>query len=625
VIPKYLSAPWVAIAPALGNHLWQSTLFAVTAGLLTLTLRENRARARYWLWLAVSVKFLIPFSLLVGVGSHLAWLRGPSGTKAGLYYAMEEVSQPFTQRTMSMISWATPSTVSANLMHLLPALLAAVWLCGFVVVLFVWFVRWRRISSAIQEAAPLRKGREVEALRRMERVGGMQKRIELLMSRAPLEPGIFGIVRPVLIWPEGLSERLADAHLEAILAHELWHIRRRDNLAAAIHMVVEAIFWFYPLVWWLGARLMGERERACDEEVLELGTERQVYAESILKICEFCVGSPLACVSGVTGADLKRRIACIMSERVARKLDLSRKLLLSAAGLMAVAVPVVFGLMNATQTRAESQAQNAATTPHVYQVVSIKRNKSGGGIRAVDTTDGFTAKNATMPLLIQTAYGISRFRISASGPQNWLVLERYDIQAKMDRSVANGLQKLSPDQRRLEQRRMLQALLADRFKLTVHRETKELQEYSLVIAKNGPKLQESKPGDTYPNGIKGPDGRGGAGMVGLDGTGGLRFQGLPIGTLVGLLSAQLGCTILDKTGLTGNYDFTLPWTPDQNQAQTFDGPAGGQRGTDNIHPPDSSGPSIFTTIQKQLGLMLESQQGPVEVLVIDHAETPSEN
>jgi len=102
-------------------------------------------------------------------------------------------------------------------------------------------------------------------------------------------------------------------------------------------MVVEAMFWFHPLVWWLGGRLVEERERACDEEVLEFGSERQIYAESILKVCEFCVGSPLACVSGVTGADLKERIVQIMTKNVVRKLDFSRKLMLSLAGLIAVA------------------------------------------------------------------------------------------------------------------------------------------------------------------------------------------------------------------------------------------------------------------------------------------------
>ena len=96
-----------------------------------------------------------------------------------------------------------------------------------------------------------------------------------------------GIFKPVLLLPEGIAERLTPAQLEAILAHELRHVQRRDNLTAAIHMLVETIFWFHPLVWWIRARLMEERERACDEGVLRLGSEPQVYAESILKVCEF--------------------------------------------------------------------------------------------------------------------------------------------------------------------------------------------------------------------------------------------------------------------------------------------------------------------------------------------------
>lgn len=81
--------------------------------------------------------------------------------------------------------------------------------------------------------------------------------------------------------------KLTDAQLESVIAHELCHVRRHDNLAAALHMLVEAVFWFHPLVWWIGARLVDERERACDEEVVRLGSDPQIYAESILKVCEF--------------------------------------------------------------------------------------------------------------------------------------------------------------------------------------------------------------------------------------------------------------------------------------------------------------------------------------------------
>src|SRR6266550_70702 len=417
MIPEYLPATWTAFAAALGDHLWQSTLFAVVAGLLTLILRNNHARARYWLWLAASMKFLIPFSLLVAMGSHLPWSHGSAVTKAGLYLAMEEVSQPFSQPAMTVISRATPSTISPSVIHLLPGLLGAAWLCGFLVVLSVWYLRWRGISVAIREAVPLREGREVEALRRLERMGGMRTRIEMLLSRASLEPGIFGIARPVLVWPERISERLEDVHLEAILAHEVWHVRRRDNLAAAIHMAVESVFWFHPLVWWLGAQLVEERERACDEEVLELGNERQVYAESILKVCEFCVGSPLACVSGVTGADLKKRIFRIMTEGVSCKLDFSRKLLLSAAGLFAVAVPIVFGVLKPPQSRAASQAQSGAAFASAFEIASITPNKNGEPMAGFKIKgrpahaimwqpDRFMATNFSLPMLLQTFYDV---------------------------------------------------------------------------------------------------------------------------------------------------------------------------------------------------------------------------
>jgi len=228
--------------------------------------------------------------------------------------------------------------------------------------------RWRRIAAAIEEAAPLHEGREVAVLRRMESLGKLRKTIEVLLSPASLEPGIVGIARPILLWPEGISEHLEDMHLEAIVAHEVWHVKRWDNLAAAVHLTVEALFWFHPLVWWLGGRLLDERERACDEAVLEIGSERLIYAESILRTCEFCVQSRLACASGVAGGDLKKRIAHIMAQPVACSLDLRKKLLLGAAGLAAIAMPLMLGLLNITPVRAGPLAKNPAGGERMSEV-----------------------------------------------------------------------------------------------------------------------------------------------------------------------------------------------------------------------------------------------------------------
>jgi uncharacterized protein (TIGR03435 family) len=471
----------------------------------------------------------------------------------------------------------------------------------------------------MRDAAPISQGREVNALRRLERFAGVRRPITLMFSQASLEPGILGIVRPALVWPVGISQHLTDAHLEAVIAHEVWHVRRRDNLAAAIHMVVEAIFWFHPLVWWLGARLIEERERACDEEVLQLGSPPQVYAESILKTCEFCVGSPLTFISGVTGADLKSRIVRIMKEPVALKLDLGKKLLLAVAGAMAVAGPVVFGLIQEPQRQAASPVAGTTSKVPAFEVASIKPNKSGTGMSLLRTTPvGFSASNISLKAVIQHAYGVEENQIF--GAPGWLGSELFDIEAKVSSSDTDALHNLNPDQRRL----MLQPLLADRFQLKVHREARDLPVLVLVVAKGGPKLHEAKPGDTYPNGLKGFDGGGGPGMM-LMRPGQLTAQGVDLSSVAKQLSQQLGRTVQDKTELSGKYDFTLQWTPDERGGPMSAATQGGGSRSDDAPPPDSSGPSLFTAIQEQLGLKLESRKAPVEVLVIDHVAAPSEN
>jgi uncharacterized protein (TIGR03435 family) len=158
--------------------------------------------------------------------------------------------------------------------------------------------------------------------------------------------------------------------------------------------------------------------------------------------------------------------------------------------------------------------------------------------------------------------------------------------------------------------------------LKLHRESKELPIFALVITKNGLKLHEAKPGDDYVNGFKGPEGRSGAGMM-LMQPGKFTGQAVPIANLVQILAQQrLGRTIIDKTALTGKYDFVLQWSPDPGTSPMPGGAPGDAGGPP---PADASGPSLFTALQEQLGLKLESQKGPVEMIVIDHAEKPSAN
>jgi uncharacterized protein (TIGR03435 family) len=295
-----------------------------------------------------------------------------------------------------------------------------------------------------------------------------------------------------------------------------------------------------------------------------------------------------------------------------------------SALLAVVAAMVVFGLASAPQIPAQSPPTVAAPLPS-FEVASIKPNRSGDMRTGIRFQPGrFTATGTTVLRLITLAYNVRDFQVS--GGASWISSDKYDIDAKEPDGFSEELAKLPMDQRREKMGLLLQSLLADRFQLKVSHGTKELPVYALVVGKNGPKIQVAKPGGTYPSGFKGPDGRpiGGAGMMRV-GPGELTGQGVPLAFLVQQLAQRLGRNVLDQTGLKGNYDFTLKWTPDQSSAAMFQGPPSGGPGPDSAPPPDPSGPSIFTAVQEQLGLKLESTKGPVEILIIDHVEPPSEN
>jgi bla regulator protein blaR1 len=604
MIVHSLSGLWNTAAPVLGDHLWQSTVCAVVAALLTLTLRRNQARVRYWLWLAASIKFLVPFSVLVALGNRFAW-RHISNAGGALYVAIEQVGQPFTQAAPAVVQSAPAPTLARMLPLLLIA--AGVWLCGFLIVLGIWAARWLRIRAAAAKAVLRREGREIDALRRLLASGMTSDEIDILLSRASLEPGIFGIVHPVLLWPEGISEKLDDVHLEAVIAHELCHVRRCDNLAAAIHMLVEAAFWFHPLVWWIGSRLIDERERACDEEVLQLGGERHLYAESILKICEFCLSSPLTCVSGVTGADLKKRMVHIMTDRIVYKLNFSRKLLLWTTACLAIALPIAIGLLNATPSRAESQLPTAPK----FVSVSIKPHPSEGNgfvmskMMMSPINGDFTANNVSPHSLLQLAYHVQETQLA--GEPEWFKSTTYDIDAKVDQSEVDEMHKLSEDQRNLVNQHMLQQFLADYFKVTLHQESRDLPVYELLIAEGGPKLQKA---DKH-------------GFMRM-GVGELSSQGTPVTLLTAQLSQRLGRTVVDRTGLDGDYAFNLHWTPDAEEQARIRS-AGLPPELMKAGQPAASGPPLLTAVEEQLGLKLQPQTERVQVLVIDNAEQPSPN
>lgn len=579
----------------IANHLWQSTLFAAMVALLTLALSKNQARWRCRLWLAASMKFLVPFSVLAGIGSRLGW-RSVRAAPAGLSILMEQVSRSMAPPVVHQAA----IRASSPAMSFVPAVLLVLWLCGFAAVLLRWWFNWRSVRTAVRGAVPLDEGREPLALRRIERIAGVRRPIRLLSSESRLEPGVFGVFRSVLLWPAGISDCLADAQLKAIMAHEVCHVRRRDNLGAALHTLVETVFWFHPLVWWLGARLVDEREIACDEEVLRMGSEPEVYAASILKTCQYFLEPPRLSMAGVTGSDLKKRIERIMLRRIGRQLDFRRKLLLAAAGIAAVAGPILFGVAGAPDIRAQSQPAAPAAAP-AFEVASIKPNSSDDRRVMFQITAGgrVHCTNVSPQMLIIMAYDLKPNQLT--GGPSWLDSVKYDITAK-----AEGPEE--PD--RLKQ--MMQTLLADRFKLAFHRETKDLPIYELVTAKNGSKLRPSA-----------EDARKNQQQFARMGRGSMDLQQMTMANFADHLSRVVGRNVFDRTGITGTYDIKLEWTPDESESQLFKGPP------DGAGPPppspDATGPSLFAALQEQLGLKLVAGKGPVEIVVIDHIEKASEN
>ncbi|HEV8147267.1 MAG TPA: M56 family metallopeptidase [Bryobacteraceae bacterium] len=560
---------------ALLNHLWQSTLFAAAIALLALLLKKNRASVRYSLWLAASVKFLIPFSLFVAIGQQIDFRVAPPAAAAQVTQVAEQIGQPFTLAL-------TPSQ-APNAPTRWPTVLLSIWACGFAICLATWINRWRSLRRILRTAAPL----------------PLQLPIPVLSSPARLEPGIFGIFRPVLLLPESIRDRLTPAQFQAILAHELTHLRRRDNLAAAIHMLVEAIFWFHPLVWWIEQRMVEERERACDQEVLRATGDSEAYAASILEVCKLYLESPLVCAAGVTGDELKKRIAAILTNPIALPLGISRKMLLAIAGVAAIAGPISIGALTL-------RAQESSEPRLAWDVISIKPSDPnlGGLSFGPIPGGGLRATGVTVRSLMEVAYDVHDSQIK--GAPAWYRTERFDILAKVDRpegagDLGDAEDPKGPAAGRFRQR--VRSLLTDRFQLSIRRENSEQPVYLLSIAKSGHKLQET-------------DEHGGL----TRNFGSITARGSAIPVLANILSSMLSRPVLDRTGLTGNYKFKLEFYEDQTKPKVKDDPT-----VSTETPPDAAGPSIFTAIQQQLGLKLESGKGPVENLVVERLEKPSAN
>lgn len=393
----------------LALHLWQSTLVLLAAWLLTLVCRRNSAEVRYWIWLCASLKFLVPFALLQRLGDYV-------GRTLPAPLALDSI----WIETGSAIFVPSIGDVPGIADGLIPKLwiaAATIWALGAIVLLSRWLSQWQAVRSSLMFAPSL----------------AMDLPIPTRITETDMTPGVFGVFRPTLILPRAVLGELNHSQLQAVVAHEMCHVRRRDNLTATLHKCVEVIFWFHPLVWWVGSNLLREREAACDESVIEDGHEQAVYAESILQVCKLGVTARFAGIAASSGGDLRQRMTSIMSKERAAPIDHPRFALLLGAAMAVCYGPILAGVASGAAREAVDVRDFS------FQVITLSASDRGWWRDAQFDSAAKRVQLANVSLrdLISMAYPASR----VNGEPQLIDSIHYDIDASW-RAVGDASERI---------------------------------------------------------------------------------------------------------------------------------------------------------------------------------------
>lgn len=571
------------------NHVWQSLWFAGGAWAFASLLRPNRAAVRHAIWVAASLKFCVPLALLVALGARIpVHLPLPAVAPAAATVLAPLPNPPHGINFNVALHPSASVQVTLDSGWLL-GVLAALWIAGSLSIAVRWLIAWRKIARIVSTGAVLQTGREVTLLRRLLESGSKHRPLTVVRTDDAIEPGVFGVIRPVLLWPSQMSSSLSDAHLTAILEHELAHVRRRDNLWANLHQVVQCAFWFCPAVWWIGSRLVTERERACDEDVLNGGSGPATYAESILLACQHRVRMQAWCLAGVNGSDLQERIRSIMTRPVGRRLSGWKIGLLSVAAIVTFTGPFVIGLTR-VQAAAPFPARERAAT---WDVVTADG-------RAV--MQGFTGDD-----LLRYAYSLpGRHIVDSPG---WVGDESFALSADVDNANDQVL------------RQSVRRALEDRFGLRAHIETRDLPVYGMVIADStlaaggihtaapcfdGDLWRASGSPASWLQTERQPF-CGGWRTV----PSGATYTGVTMTQLAASLTSAADREVVDRTGIDGRFDAALRFFP-PTAALMRDSPyAAALLEPFGFH-------SLLTAARDQLGLALVDSTAAADVLVVDH-------
>ena len=354
--------------PALLDHLWQATLFAGVVWLVCLLAKRASGKTRYGVWLLASIKFAVPailfVRLLAPLDIHVPWPREAISSTSIRVVTEFPLTKEYDEST-GVIGKLESIAPRAEVTHTeLYCSLTVVWVVGCVFFLRVWWHQHCTMKTRLRQGEPLISGSALEALHRVKSLLQERRPVTLILSSDFPEPGVCGITRPKLVLPKRVVEALTDQELEAVLLHEVAHVRRRDNLVSLFQSWLSCVFWFHPVIWLIDRQLLAERERACDEEVLSHAPNCQQYLSSLLKVFQSSLGEKLAGASLITGSNLKRRIDHMRSH-VSRKTSVAWHRLMMSVFALAWIVSVI-ATVPANQRVPLSQAgpeSSVATTP----------------------------------------------------------------------------------------------------------------------------------------------------------------------------------------------------------------------------------------------------------------------
>ncbi len=401
---------------AIADHLWQSTCFGLAAWLLALCVRQDSARVRYWVWFAASLKFLVPLAAFTWVGNHIIVQLHD---RPALLPIVQQITAPLGRGTISI------EGVGQTTEHLL----VAIWMIGSLAVLLHWVLAWARSRMLVWASAPC----------------DIDTPVDVRCSDHVAAPAVVGIINPVVLVPRFALSSLTPAQIRSVIAHEAWHIRRRDNLAAAVQASVQILFWFHPLVWWIGAKLVAEREYACDEGVVEDGHDPLGYAATLLQICRQSIASPLTCAARIDGGDLSARVRAIVSQRMRTGRIVVGRVVLGAALLAWVGMPVASGMMIV----ATSELNIAAGAS------SLQLSQTESPSYIVMRDDYVYARNVSLRDLVSEAYSVPSQKVRSNS--RVLDAPRYDIELRARSGGASDPKRLVAEL--LEQRFNIELLV----------------------------------------------------------------------------------------------------------------------------------------------------------------------